>query len=492
MTSEVQHHRGKVLIFITTHQGTEQIPSSLNDLPAQLFDPVQFHILILSDGDGRRQGSPLPSEIKESGRENVTVFANRFPIGYGAAQKIGYQYAIENGFGFVIYLPELQRVFSEDVSSVAAALKSGEADIALPSSAERSKRMGRRESVFQRVAKRFLQAIEKHVCGFYTSTFQWKMRGYRVDFLSRVPFELNTDADHFDVEILLQASALGAPMVQIPLRSTESDSPDHVITSVFLSNFAKACLKFRFQKIGFFCTMQYRGLLRQDSRYSDKSNYWGSSHQRILSRLRTPAKVLDLGCGPGHVSKKLKELGCFVVGVDETPASHYPGDRFIQLDLEHEKLPENISAYDYVLLLDVLEHLSDPERFLIKCRYSTASDKQPTFLMSTGNVAFIGVRALLGLGFFTYGERGILDVTHKRLFTLHSFRRMLQDTGYEIKGIEGVGVPFQLVFPGFLGRFLGQCSSALAQLRPSLFGYQIIIEARPKPHSFMLLSQLKD
>ena len=112
----------------------------------------------------------------------------------------------------------------------------------------------------------------------------------------------------------------------------------------------------------------------------------------------------------------------------------------------------------------------------------------PRFLLSTGNIAFLGPRLLLGLGLFTYGERGILDITHKRLFTIASFKRMLKETGYVVVSVRGIGVPFQLLFPNWLGEFLSLISNGLAQVWPSLFAYQILVEAEPKPHSFTLLS----
>ena len=152
-------------------------------------------------------------------------------------------------------------------------------------------------------------------------------------------------------------------------------------------------------------------------------------------------------------------------------------------------LGEDLSGFDFVLLSDVLEHLSDPERFLVNCRYSMEGSRAPAFLISTGNVAFLGVRLLLGMGFFTYGERGILDITHKRLFTVASFRRLLKETGFTGLKIHGLGVPFRLALPNRTGAVLSRLSAFLARLWPSLFAYQIFVEARPKPNALVVLEQ---
>ena len=50
------------------------------------------------------------------------------------------------------------------------------------------------------------------------------------------------------------------------------------------------------------------------------------------------------------------------------------------------------------------------------------------------------------MGRFSYGERGILDITHKRLFTKCTLLSTRDECGYDIATIEGIGVPFEAVF----------------------------------------------
>jgi hypothetical protein len=61
---------------------------------------------------------------------------------------------------------------------------------------------------------------------------------------------------------------------------------------------------------------------------------------------------------------------------------------------------------------------------------------------STGNIAFMPLRFMLAFGFFNYGRKGILDKTHKRLFTVNSFRRLLKQNGFSIiADVKGFGPP---------------------------------------------------
>ena len=79
---------------------------------------------------------------------------------------------------------------------------------------------------------------------------------------------------------------------------------------------------------------------------------------------------------------------------------------------------------DTVLLLDIIEHLVSPELFLKRLRNRYCFDA-PEVVITTGNIAFLPIRLALLVGQFNYGKRGILDLTHTRLFTFSSLRRLL-------------------------------------------------------------------
>ena len=110
-------------------------------------------------------------------------------------------------------------------------------------------------------------------------------------------------------------------------------------------------------------------------------------------------------------------------------------------------------------------------------------------VISTPNVAFAAVRLNLLLGRFPYAERGILDVTHKRLFTRSSLLRTLRDCGYEIEKVRPAAVPFQTVVGGQRkGSIFGKLAAGLARVWPRLFAFQFVVTCRPKPSVRQLLA----
>jgi glycosyltransferase involved in cell wall biosynthesis len=459
----------KSLIFIVAYNAESHIRSVLDRLPGEVFNNSKFHILIIDDCSKDETSRVASAHAAERRYENVTVMRNTINMGYGGNQKIGYRYAVQNGFGLVILLHGDGQYAPELVLEFVKKWKDDKADVVLGSRMlDKAKARKGGMPFYKWIGNQVLTGFQNRVLGSKLSEFHTGYRAYDTRLLSRLPFELNTNDFHFDTEILLQAFAVEAKFVEFAIPTHYGDEICHVNGMKYAWDVVRACLKFRFQKIGFFCSMQYNGLLRA------REDRAGSVQFRAVERLKKPGKVLNLGRTSPLLDKKLDELGCVVTNV--TP------------EFEPQTLTEDVSKYDYVLVLDKIERLTDVERFLVNCRYSMSGPSSPTFIFSTGNVAFIGLRILLGLGLFNYGERGILRPNNKRLFTLSSFRRMLREAGYTPGKVRGVGIPFDQLLGNRFGRAMGWLSDRVARIWPSMFAYHFIIEAQPRPHSFQLLT----
>ena len=480
----------KILVFVVAYNAVKTISSVFDRLPKQVINNLKFHILVIDDCSLDATARTAAAHVRTRKYGNVSILRNNRNMGYGGNQKLGYRYAIDHGYDLVVllhgdgqYAPELVLEFVTRWNQSKPGVILGSRMINKAAAREGGMPM------YKWIGNQILTWFQNRVVGSLLSEFHTGFRAYDVkQFISRVPFELNSDEFHFDTEILLQAFALGVSLVEFAIPTHYGDEISRVNGMKYAWDVCVACLTYRFQRVGLFCSMQYRGLLEHDERYQDKSGQTGTTHDLVVRRVERRTRVLDLGCGPGFVANRLSEKGCEVVAVDSVMPKNLNSAKFVQLNFENELLREDLSNYSFVLMLDLLEHISDPERLLINLRYSTSGLKVPRFLLSTGNVAFLGPRLLLGLGFFTYGERGILDITHKRLFTVASFKRMLRESGYLVLSVKGIGVPFRLLFPNWFGGLLGFVSNSLAHVWPSMFGYQILVEAEPKPHSFTLLA----
>jgi hypothetical protein len=191
----------------------------------------------------------------------------------------------------------------------------------------------------------------------------------------------------------------------------------------------------------------------------------------------------------GYLARALKEKNCEVTGLDQFPPFAESGlKEFVHADLDNSGFPLDAGAFQYILLLDVIEHLRSPEAFVDALRASRRQFEDTRVIVSTGNVAFLVTRLMLLCGFFNYGSRGILDLTHARLFTFATARNLFEHSGYRIEEIRGVPAPIPLALGDTaFARFLVRVNHALIRISKSLFAYQIFMVIRPLPSLEWLL-----
>jgi 2-polyprenyl-3-methyl-5-hydroxy-6-metoxy-1,4-benzoquinol methylase len=196
------------------------------------------------------------------------------------------------------------------------------------------------------------------------------------------------------------------------------------------------------------------------------------------------SRILDLGCSGGLLSERARELGHHVVAVDlfEPEGIRSRVDTFVQADL-NQGVPEAVATpggYDIVLCADILEHLTAPQDLLREI--APLLSPHGMLMVSVPNISHWYSRIRIGLGLFDYDQRGILDQTHMRFFTRRSLRRHLRGAGFEIVRQEATGLPVEVLIrnEGTVARVLRRLDRLAVSARPTLFGYQFVVQcARP-------------
>ena len=178
----------------------------------------------------------------------------------------------------------------------------------------------------------------------------------------------------------------------------------------------------------------------------------------------------------GRLRRELAKKGCIVDGADQFPPAEPSVFRRFVPWTEPDPLPVASHDYDDVLLLDIIEHLRDPEGLLEG--YDAPRRAASRRLARSSRPAMSGfavVRLQLLFGNFNYGKRGILDLTHTRLFTFSSLRRLFEQARVRRRAARGPagaisagprherGVPRP-----------HQAQHAADPLPPRLFSYQIL------------------
>ena len=486
------HRRKRLLILIVAYHAASTLDSVLRRIPERTLDEYDCEVLVVDDAS-QDSTFQVGRDYKTAHPElPLTVLRNHLNQGYGGNQKVGYTYAINNGFDIVALVHGDGQYAPEALPNLLLPLHDGRADAVFGS---RMMVPGRALKggmpLYKYVGNRILTTVQNLLLNTHLSEFHSGYRIYSVDALRSIPFRLNTNDFHFDTEIIIQLLNQGARIVEAAIPTYYGTEICRVNGLKYAADVLRATWAAVLHRWGIFYQRRYDVSSPERSPYSLKLGY-PSSHTYALEAVPPAARVLDLGAGPGSLARELLAKGCSVALVDRLPIQCLPKDiTAFQQDL-NDALEFSVTEYDYILLLDVIEHLVDPERFLDRLRAKL--DYRPrTVLISVPNVAFVVQRIMLLLGQFNYGKAGILDRTHTRLFTERSLRQLLDDAGLRVRRLRGVPAPFpRALGDGRLGRTAVRLNQFLIRVSRSLFSYQFFVEAEPTPDVDFVLNDTQN
>ena len=168
---------------------------------------------------------------------------------------------------------------------------------------------------------------------------------------------------------------------------------------------------------------------------AENDNMAGAKVARFVGRQK---RVLEIGCGPGAITRILHgKNGCkvTVIEVDDEACRRVAAfcDEVLQLDLNAPSWVDAVQRrgpFDVVVAADVLEHLSDPWWVLAQLKVFLAPDGY--VVVSLPHAGHNAVIASLIDGDLEYGRTGLLDKTHIRFFALKNVQALFEETGFTI------------------------------------------------------------
>ena len=474
----------RLLVFIVAYNAEKTIESVLARIPPALGEKFDVEILIIDDASKDRtfeRGEAMRRRAHLS--FPLCVLFNPVNQGYGGNQKIGFHYAIENNFDFVALVHGDGQYAPECLPDLMAPLAVGEADAVFG-----SRMLNSRDALkggmplYKYVGNKVLTWIQNRLLGSHLSEFHSGYRLYAVKALKDIPFDKNANVFHFDTEIIIQLLFAGFRIKELPIPTFYGDEICHVNGLRYAWDILAATLKASVQHLGLFYDRKF-DCRRHDilNRHYLKFGYT-SSHSLALKMVKPGWKVLNLGCGGGYLGAALEKQGCIVTGIDVEPLE--PGVALSEFKIHdlNKPLPVDASQFDAILLMDVIEHLAAPEVFVENLLRSLKGTTHTRILVSTGNIAFLPLRLMLLIGQFNYGKRGILDLTHTRLFTAATLRQLFEQNGFDVIEQRGVPAPLPLAIgDNALAKGLTMINEWVIRLSASLFSYQVFIVVKPRP-----------
>lgn len=475
----------RILIFIVAYEAEKHIASVLERIPESVWsnDAYISDAIIIDDASMDATVDVAQRAASELGRP-VQVFRTPANQGYGGNQKLGYRYAIERGYDAVVLLHGDGQYAPECLPEMIAPLIAGEAEVVFGSRMmEKKNALKGGMPYYKFIANQALSFVQNRMLGLSLSEFHSGYRAYATSALARIPFICNSNRFSFDTDIIIQCADNGIAIHEIPIPTHYGDEVCRVNGVKYAVAILKACVQSRLMRRGIFYARKFDYADAAGAQYRDKTGF-DSSHSFAIDAVAAGARVLDIGDCPSHVARALAAKGCRVHGMDMfPPAMPDVFSAFTQADIATIASPQELpqGPFDAVLLLDVIEHMPQPERTMeLLWRYCEIHGIP--LILTTPNIAFFSVRFMLLLGWFQYGKAGILDRTHTRLFTFRSARHLVTQAGFRIVHKRGIPAPFPLALssPTWARRMLG-FNRLLIRISKGLFSYQIAMRLEPRP-----------
>jgi methionine biosynthesis protein MetW len=185
----------------------------------------------------------------------------------------------------------------------------------------------------------------------------------------------------------------------------------------------------------------------------------------LLPSLDKSKKILDVGCGDARLSSLLLPQVNSITGLDvhqkALAEAKRRGLETIQTDIERH-WPLNDSSFDIILLLDVLEHVSDCEFVLNEAK--RVLKESGTIIVAFPNHFDIRSRLeiLFGRGIVHWSHRKYeaeaWRYAHVRFLTLDEIKKLCEQVGLHLSGLQlnfmGGGIVPTRFSPKYLRKFL--------------------------------------
>ena len=467
----------RIGVLVVAYNAASTLKWVLDRLPASFRDRVD-HVLVCDDAsqdDTYRigleygTGSDLP----------LTVVSHAENLGYGGNQKWGYRWAIEHDLDIVVLLHGDGQYAPEVIESLVEPLENGTCDAVFG-----SRMMNRGAALeggmppYKYVGNKILSRYENLLAGMRLTEWHSGYRAYRVDALRDIAFESNSDVFDFDTEIILQLHEAGKTIVEVPIPTYYGEEICHVNGLKYAFDVVRDVTRYRLRKLGFGNSESAEIQLESHVRLSPESLY-GQLQQWMQQH--TDCRVLLIGCGDGQFGELLRDMGCYVVGIDNVKLD-LVGARvheFVEVARDAGVPAEVGDHFDVVVVADALTQYRNPTQLF----------GELARVLTPGGSCLIGVpnfshwypRLRTALGLFGYDRRGILDHRNVRFFTRRSFERLATSQGWRVRRRSVAGLAMaQMDWGGAqleqMIRPLGALDRVGVRFWPNMFGLQYVYE----------------
>ena len=464
--------QNKVAIFVVAFNAESHIESTLKRVPKWVVNELE-EIFIIDDKSTDKTVEVINNIKWPFKKTPLNIFCTPNNQGYGGNQKIGYAYAISKKFDIVVLLHGDGQYSPESIPKILAQYTEGYDAVYGSRFMPKSSALKGGMPFYKWLGNIILTSVQNKLLNSKMSEMHSGFRSYRVSSLSGVPFQFNMKDFTFDADIIVQFHIAKYKIKEVSIPTYYGDEICYVNGLSYAWGCIKTFVKYRLMQYEIFYDPKFDIKINRPHPYDSKAVY-SSLYPYILNfDFDKKNRILNIGYGESIIATQALGEQYDITYIDQYRTCN--SNTVLQVNLNKPwKKQKELRNFDTVFALDVIEHINNPEACIKEI--FNAMNTGGKLYASTGNIGFFTIRIMLLFGSFNYSRRGILDLTHTRLMTINSFKRLLNYGGFEVEKVVGFGPPLDnLKNYNILLKFLKKILSYFAHKYPSLFAFHFLL-----------------
>jgi glycosyltransferase involved in cell wall biosynthesis len=223
---EPASHGQRAVVVMPAYNAAATLVNTIAEIPQGVADMV-----ILVDDASRDNTVSVAESL------NLTVIRHPHNVGYGGNQKTCYMEALRQGADVVVMLHPDGQYDPAILGQMVAKVREEGCDLVMGSRfADRGHARAGGMPWWKRIANRFLTSCENAVLGLGLTEYHTGYRAYSRHFLESIPFLRNSNDFVFDTQVLIQASAFGMKVGEVPVSTRyfpEASSVDFRVSTIY-------------------------------------------------------------------------------------------------------------------------------------------------------------------------------------------------------------------------------------------------------------------
>lgn len=214
----------KLIIVMPAYNAAKTIESVFERIPKDVYERIHA-IVVVNDGSTDSTPEVLNSLSEKYGK--IIVLTHERNRGYGAAQKTGFNKAVEFGADVAVLLHSDGQYAPEILAKMVKPIEDGKADVVMGSRILGSNAL-KEMPLHKYVGNRVLTFIENLAYGMHISEFHTGYMVYSRKALHDIKFNRLSDTFHFDGEMVMMSGKKNLRIVEIGIPTRYADEVSHL------------------------------------------------------------------------------------------------------------------------------------------------------------------------------------------------------------------------------------------------------------------------